>query len=50
MLSVTDTTFDLLILQLVLHASSLSLLLLRIFSPVGAGSEYNVLTDTAQKG
>jgi len=49
MLSITNTTFDLLVLQLILHASSLSLLLLRIFSPVRAGSEYDVLADTVCK-
>ena len=42
MLSVTDTTFDFLILQLILHRASLALLLLRILLPVRAGSEYDV--------
>ena len=44
MLPITNTTFDLLILQFILHASSFSLLLLRIFAPICAGSKYNVLT------
>jgi len=48
MLSVTDTTFDFLILKLVLHATGLGLLLLRIFSPVGARSEYDVLADAEE--
>lgn len=45
MLAVTDTALDLLVLQLVLHASGLSLLLLGIFAPVRARSEYDVLSD-----
>jgi len=44
MLPVTDTALHLLILQLVLHASSLGLLLLSIFAPVCAWSENDVLS------
>ena len=46
MLAVTDTTLDFLVLQLVLHASGLSLLLLRILAPVAARSEDDVLSYT----
>ena len=44
MLAVTNTTFDFLVLELVLHASGLSLLLLRILTPVRARSKYDVLS------
>jgi hypothetical protein len=44
MLAVTNSTLDLLILQFILHAADLSLLLLRILTPVRARSEYDVLT------
>lgn len=42
MLSVTDTAFNFLILQLVLHTSDLSLLLFRILAPVCARSEDDI--------
>jgi hypothetical protein len=45
MLSITDTTFDLFILQLVLHAAHLWFLLLRVFTPVRARSEDDILAD-----
>jgi hypothetical protein len=44
MLPITDTTFDLLVLQLILHTSSLGLLLLGVLTPVCARSENDVLT------
>lgn len=47
MLSVTDTTFDLLVLQLLLHAPNFGFLLLSILSPVCARSEYDVLSHPA---
>ena len=43
MLAVTNTTLNLLVLELVFHASSLSLFLLCILAPVRARSEYDVL-------
>lgn len=43
MLSVTNTTLDLLVLELILHAASFSLLLLCILTPVRAWSEYDIL-------
>jgi len=46
MLAVTDTTLDLLILQLILHTSNIRLLLLCILAPVNARSEYDVLSHT----
>lgn len=48
MLSRTDTTLDLLVLQLVLHAALLAAILLGLLGmglPVGAGTENNVLAD-----
>lgn len=48
MLSATDSAFDLLILQLILHASLLAsglLRLLRLCLPVHAGSENDILAD-----
>ena len=45
MLSVTDTALNLLILQLVLHASSLGLLLLSILAPVCAWTENDILSN-----
>lgn len=47
MLSVTDTTLDLLVLQLVLHGLCVGVggLVLGILSPVDAWSEDDVLTD-----
>lgn len=45
MLAVTDTALDLLVLQLVLHASGVGLLLLGVLAPVRAGSEYDVLAN-----
>lgn len=46
MLSVTDTTFNLLVLKLVLHGnlSILVFALLLIFAPIRAGSEYDILS------
>jgi hypothetical protein len=44
MLAVTNSTFDLLVLELVFHASGLRLLLLRILTPVRARSEDDILT------
>ena len=44
MLSVADSAFYLLILQLRLHAVLLGLLLFTIFLPCYRGSEYNVLS------
>ena len=43
MFSITDTTFDLLILQFIFHASHFRLLLFRILPPVHAGLENDVL-------
>jgi hypothetical protein len=47
MLSVTDTTFDLLVLQLVLHGLGVGIvgLILGVLAPVHAGAENNVLAD-----
>ena len=47
MLSVADTTLDLLVLQLVLHALSIGVvgLILGILAPVNAGSKDDVLAD-----
>jgi hypothetical protein len=45
MLSSTDSALDFLVLKLVLHASHLDLLLLRILAPVDAGLENDVLAD-----
>lgn len=45
MVPVTDTALDLLVLQLVLHASDFSLLLLSIFAPVRTRSEYDIFSD-----
>lgn len=45
MLSVTDTTLDFLILELVFQVSDISLLFLGILLPVGARSEYDVLCN-----
>lgn len=45
MLSSTDTALDLLVLQLVLHASGLWLLLLGILAPVDRWLENNILAD-----
>lgn len=45
MLPVTNTTLDLLVLELVLHAACLWLLLLGILAPVGAWAENDVLTN-----
>jgi len=44
MFTVTDTAFNFLVLQFVLHASGLGGLLLRIFAPVRAGSEYDIFS------
>ena len=44
MLAVTNTTFDLLVLQFVLHTANLGLLFLRILTPIRARSEYDVLS------
>ena len=49
MLPITDTTLDLLVLQLILHTSSFSLLLLRVLAPVCARSEDDVLTANLLK-
>jgi hypothetical protein len=45
MFSVTDTTFDLLILQLIFHTSHFRLLLFRILPPIHAGFENDVLAN-----
>jgi hypothetical protein len=47
MLSVTDTTLDLLVLQLVLHGLGVGVvgLVLGVLAPVGAGAEDDVLAD-----
>lgn len=47
MLSLTNTTFDLLILQLLLHATLLAFLLglLGMHFPVNAGTENNIFAD-----
>lgn len=47
MLAVTNSTFDLLVLQLFLQTALLALLLdlLGLSLPVHAGAEYNVLSD-----
>lgn len=45
MLPITDTTLDLLVLKLVLHAAGLWLLLLRILAPIAAWTEDDVLTN-----
>lgn len=44
MVGTTNTTLDLLILQLILHGPRIIDLFLCIFSPVGAGPEYDILT------
>lgn len=46
MLSSTNSALDFLILKLVLHASDLDLLLLRILAPVDARLENNVLANS----
>jgi hypothetical protein len=52
MLSVTDTTFDLLVLQLVLHGLGVGVvgLILGVFAPVRAGAENDVLADRSSVG
>lgn len=45
MLSITDTTLDLLVLQFVLHVSGFGLFLFRILAPVRGGLEDDVLAD-----
>ena len=45
MLSITDTTLNLLVLQLVLHGAGLGGLLLGVLSPVGTWLEDDVLSD-----
>ena len=45
MFPVTDTALNLLVLQLILHASDLCLFLLRILAPVRTRSEYDIFSN-----